>query len=40
MEAVQATADALKVTLENMKSVEEMRRALRKFRDADPPASS
>ena len=37
MDAVQATADALQVTLENMKSVEEMRRNLRKFRDADPP---
>ena len=40
MDAVQATADALQVTLENMKSVEEMRRILREFQDGDPPESN
>ena len=32
MEAVQATADTLQATLENMKIVEEMRRTLRDIR--------
>jgi hypothetical protein len=37
MEAVSATADSLATTLEGMKAVEEMRRALRALRgDVEP----
>ena len=40
MDAVHATADALQVTLEHMKVVEEMRRALRSIPDIKDPASN
>jgi hypothetical protein len=36
MDAVQAAAETLQATLENMKVVEGMRRTLRDVRDANP----
>jgi len=40
MQAVQATAETLQATLENMKVVEEMRRTLRAIRDLNKPDSN
>jgi hypothetical protein len=40
MEAVHATAETLKVTLEHMQMLEEMRRTIRKVRSANKSTSN